>query len=199
MVSYPSEKKCQSRDRTATDRPSAPQAYQHKISGSLWWELFSAKTNGNPRFVKHKQLRSSGAPLLGLAKSIYYFVIFVFVVRLCRMSAGWLLSLLTPQLTTNQAWSEIYWSKFYRNSTMKRKSGYVDLKSFFCTRKLNDSGFETALVQSLARDTKVSAGLKKTRGLGCWSSLALPTVSSFLDYVGLLVLKFISITYSQCR
>ena len=40
------------------------------------------KTNGNPRFVKHEQLRSfyllfiivmkSGVPLLGLAKSIYY-------------------------------------------------------------------------------------------------------------------------------
>ena len=31
------------------------------------------KRNGNPRFVKHKQLRSSGAPLLGLAKSILFY------------------------------------------------------------------------------------------------------------------------------
>jgi len=75
-----------------TDRPSAPQVYQRKISGSLWWGFFSAKTNGNPRFVKHTQLGSSGkstelqnkkqfiiamksgAPLLGLAKSLYYLI-----------------------------------------------------------------------------------------------------------------------------
>ena len=182
-----------------TDRLFAAQAYQRKISVSLWWGFFDAKTNGNPRFLKHKQLRSSGAPLLDLAKSIYYSIIFVFVVRLCRMSAGWLLSLLTPQLTTSQAWSEIYWSKFYRNSTMKRKSGYADLKSFFCTRKLKDSGFETALVQSQARDRKVPAGLKTTRGLDYWSSLALPAVFSFLDHVGLPASNFTSITDSQCR
>ena len=36
VVNYPSEKIWQSRDRTPTDRPSTPQAYQRKISGSLW-------------------------------------------------------------------------------------------------------------------------------------------------------------------
>ena len=41
-----------------TARPSVPQACQRKISGSLWWGFFGAKTNGNPRFLKHKQLRS---------------------------------------------------------------------------------------------------------------------------------------------
>ena len=51
---------------------------------------------------------------------------------------------------------------------MKRKSGYVDLKSFFCTRKLKDSGFETALrlVQSQARDTKVTSGTQDDKRLG---------------------------------
>ena len=57
----------------------------------MWLGFFGAKTNENPRFVKHKQLRSSGksvqsekrfirnlfivmesgAPVLGLAESIH--------------------------------------------------------------------------------------------------------------------------------
>ena len=43
-----------------TDRPSAPQANQCKISGSLWVHIvFGAKTKGRLRFVKHKQLKTS--------------------------------------------------------------------------------------------------------------------------------------------
>ena len=44
---------------TPTARSSAPQAYQHKFQ-VVCGEGFLCKTNGNPRFVKHKQLRSSG-------------------------------------------------------------------------------------------------------------------------------------------
>ena len=74
VVNYPSEKIWQSRDRTPTDRPSAPQVYQRKISGTLWWGFFGTKTNRNPRFVNLEDfiVMKSGAPLLGLAKSIYY-------------------------------------------------------------------------------------------------------------------------------
>ena len=53
-----------------TDRPSAQQAYQHKISSSLLWWLFGAKTNGNPRFVKHQQLRNSGKSTQNQKRSI---------------------------------------------------------------------------------------------------------------------------------
>ena len=45
-------------------RPCAPQAYQCKISGSLCWFSFIAKTNGHPRFVTHKQLSVGKTTLL---------------------------------------------------------------------------------------------------------------------------------------
>ena len=58
-----------------TDRPSAPQVYQCKISGSLWCGFFGAKTNGNPRFVKHKQLKNSGKSTQNKNKFIANFLL----------------------------------------------------------------------------------------------------------------------------
>ena len=87
VANCPSEKIWQSLDRTPTVRPH----HRHtnaKLRVVCGEGFFGAKTNGNPRSVKLKQLRSSGkstqnkkkvivvmksgAPFLGLAKSIYY-------------------------------------------------------------------------------------------------------------------------------
>ena len=81
MVNYPSEKLWQSRDRTPTDRQSAPQGYQRKISGSTWWGFFLARKRIPTRVLWSINnlevfiIMKSGAPLLGLAKSIYYFAL----------------------------------------------------------------------------------------------------------------------------
>ena len=55
---------------TYTDHPtgplSVPQAYQHKISGCLWWGFFGAKTNGN----SHYYCNEIGSSTFRLGKAI---------------------------------------------------------------------------------------------------------------------------------
>ena len=98
MVNYPSEKIWQSGDRTPTTcQPVQPSVRpHHRYTNTKFWvvhgkSFFLSKTNGNLRFVKHKQLRSSGKSTLNKKKFFHvswpflYICIFNIIYLFCPL------------------------------------------------------------------------------------------------------------------
>ena len=122
MVNYPSEKFGNHvTGHRPPRRPSAPQAYQCKMSGSLWWGFFGAKTNGNPRFVKHKQLRSSGKSTQNKTNHHYYCYFYCNEVgsTACRLGLIYILTL--------NPWKTMVWTIGAASDTMKTCLDFVRL------------------------------------------------------------------------